>query len=181
MDATMFGLPVDVLHVFVGPSATMRVRLCSIVPMVDAAGPVMDRAETVTLFNDLCILAPAGLIDAPIVWQLVDEHHVGAAFTNGAHTVTAILVFNDDHELTDFVSDDRQIASSDGKTFTPAGWSTPLRRYRTLGSRRIATSGEAHWHTSEPEGGFCYLKLDVDTITYNSGMPAGRPGAASRG
>ena len=48
MDATLFGLPVDVLHVFVGPSATMRVRVCSLIPMVNAAGPVMDRAETVT-------------------------------------------------------------------------------------------------------------------------------------
>ena len=58
MDATMFGLPVDVLHVFVGPSATMRVKLCSLLPMVNAAGPDMDRGETVTLFNDLCVLAP---------------------------------------------------------------------------------------------------------------------------
>ena len=33
MDATMFGLPVDVLHTYVGPSATMRVKACSLVPM----------------------------------------------------------------------------------------------------------------------------------------------------
>ena len=173
MDATMFGLPVDVLHVFVGPSATMRVRVCSLIPMVNAAGPVMDRAETVTLFNDLCVFAPAGLIDAPVTWQVMDEHHVRAAFTNGRHTVTADLAFNNDHELTDFISDDRQIASSDGKTFTPARWSTPLRRYRTLGSLRVATFGEAHWHTPEPEGEFCYLELDVDTVTYNSSTAAG--------
>jgi len=65
MDATMFGLPVDVLHAFVGPSATMRVKACSLVPIVSAAGPDMDRAETVTLFNDLCILAPAAIIELP--------------------------------------------------------------------------------------------------------------------
>src|SRR5664280_2268954 len=51
MDATMFGLPVDVLHTYVGPSATMRVKACSLVPMVNAAGPDMDQAETVTVFN----------------------------------------------------------------------------------------------------------------------------------
>ncbi|TFC86401.1 hypothetical protein E3T24_06515 [Cryobacterium sp. TmT2-59] len=61
MDATMVGLPVDVLHVLVGRTATMRVKLCSMLPMANAAGPEMDRAETVTLFNDLCILAPAAL------------------------------------------------------------------------------------------------------------------------
>ena len=149
--------------------------------MVNAAGPVMDRAETVTLFNDLCVFAPAGLIDAPVTWQVMDEHHVRGAFTNGPHTVTADLAFNDDHELTDFISDDRQIASSDGKTFTPARWSTPLRRYRTLGSLRVATFGEAHWHTPEPEGEFCYLELDVDTVTYNTSTAAGRRAALPAG
>ena len=118
MEATMFGLPVDVLHVLAGPAATMRVKLCSLVPMVNAAGPEMDRAETVTLFDDLCILAPAALIDAPIVWQPLDDHHVRAIFTNGAQTVTADLTF-DDGDLVDFVSDDRMSTSRDGSTFTP--------------------------------------------------------------
>ena len=45
----MFGLPMDVLHAFVGRSATLRVKACSLVPMVNANG----RAETVTMFNDL--------------------------------------------------------------------------------------------------------------------------------
>jgi hypothetical protein len=39
MDATMAYLPVDVLHVFAGDSATMRVKLCSLLPMVNATGP----------------------------------------------------------------------------------------------------------------------------------------------
>ena len=112
MDATMFGLPVDILHTYVGPSATMRVKACSLVPMVNAAGPDMDQAETVTVFNDLCILAPAAIIDAPVTWQRVDDHHVCGTFINGAHTVTAELVFSDDHDLIDFISDDRLRASS---------------------------------------------------------------------
>jgi hypothetical protein len=167
MDATMFGLPVDVLHVFLGPSATMRVRLCSLLPMVNAAGPEMDRGETVTLFNDLCVLAPAALIDAPVVWRGLDPHRVRAEFTNGAHTVSAELVFNDDHELIDFVSDDRSRASADGHHFTPQRWSTPLSHYRTHGARRNATYGEARWHAPDPEGEFSYLELHVDEIVYN--------------
>ena len=168
MDATMFGLPVDVLHVFVGPSATMRVKACSLVPMVNASGPVMDRAETVTLFNDLCVLAPAALIDAPITWQPVDGHHVRALFTNGVHTVAAELVFNDDQDLVDFVSDDRQRASMDGKKLTPLRWSTPVRDYRIIDSRRVSITGEARWNAPDPEGEFAYLELNLDEITYNT-------------
>ena len=168
MDATMFGLPVDVLHVFVGTSATMRVRLCSLLPMVHAAGPEMDRAETVTLFNDLCVLAPAALLDAPIIWRTLDPNHVRAAFTQGRHTVSAELSFNDENELIDFVSDDRTRASADGRHFTPQRWSTPLSRYRTIGPRRVVTYGEARWHAPEPEGEFSYLEYHLDEIVYNA-------------
>jgi hypothetical protein len=166
MDARLFGLPVDVLHVFAGSAAKMRVKLCSVVPMVNAAGPEMDRAETVTLFNDLCILAPSALIDAPIVWQPVDDNHVRGIFTNGAQTVTADLTF-DDGDLVDFVSDDRMSTSRDGSTFTPQRWSTPVRDYRTFGARRIATYGEGRWHTTDPQGQYAYLEYHLDAITCN--------------
>jgi hypothetical protein len=180
MDASMFGLPVDILHTYVGPCATMQVKACSLVPMVNAAGPDMDRAETVTLFNDLCILAPAAIIDAPITWASLDEHHIRGTFSNGAHTVTAELVFNDDHDLIDFISDDRTRSSRDGKLFTPQRWSTPVREYRTIDSRRVGTRGEGRWHAPEPEGEFAYLEFNLDQITYNTGDRGAIPTPADR-
>jgi hypothetical protein len=167
IDATLFGLPIDVLHTYVGLTATMRVKACSLVPMVNAAGSDMDRAETVTLFNDLCLLAPAALINAPITWQPIDADHVRGTFTNGAHTVTAELAFNGERELVDFVSDDRLRASQNGKSFTRQRWSTPVRNYHTVGSRRLCTNGEGRWHAPEPEGEFTYVEFNVDAIVYN--------------
>jgi hypothetical protein len=167
MDAELLGLPVEVLHVFTTGAATMRVRALSLFPMVNASGPEMDRAETVTIFNDLCILAPAALIDAPVTWHVLDDHHVRCTYTYGANTITAELSFNDDHELVDFVSDDRTAVSSDGgKTLTPQRWSTPLSGYRNLGSSYLGTIGEAHWHA--PAGEFAYLEFNLDEITYNA-------------
>lgn len=179
LDATMRGLPVDVIHAFVGPSATMRAKLCSLVTMADASGPEMDRAETVTLLNDLCILAPAALVDAPVEWEVIDDNHVRAAFTNFSHRVTAELVFNDDHELIDFVSDDRLRASGDGRTFTRQRWSTPVRGYSNIGCRRLATVGEARWHAPEPEGTFTYLEIVVDEISFGAGTAKARTRVAS--
>jgi hypothetical protein len=153
----------------------MRVTLCSVLPMVNAAGPEMDRGETVTLFNDLCVLAPAALIDAPVTWRSIDAHRIHAEFTNGIHTVNAELVFNGDDELIDFVSEDRSRASADGRRFTPQRWSTPVGAYRTIGARRVATHGEGRWHAPEPEGEFSYVELDVDDITYNSTTDRARP------
>jgi hypothetical protein len=167
LDATMFGVPVDVLHTYLGASATMRVKAASLVPLVNATGSDMDRAETVTLFNDLCVLAPAALVDARVTWYPVDDHHARGAFTNGAHTVSAELAFDDDHELVDFVSEDRLRASPDGTTFTRQRWSTPVSDCRTFDSRRVSSRGEARWHAPDPEGEFCYLEFNLDNLTYN--------------
>ncbi len=162
----MAHLPVDVLHIFAGDSATMRVKLCSLLPMVNAAGPQLTRAETVTLLNDLCVLAPAALVKARITWTPVDDHRAQATFTRGDHTVTANLLFNKQDQLVDFGSDDRSMASADGKTFQPRRWSTPLHDYRSFHGRTISASGRACWSGPEPEGQFAYLEFEVDDIIY---------------
>lgn len=166
MDAELMGLPIEVFHAFVAGAATMRVRALSLFTMVDASGPDMDRAETVTLFNDLCVLAPAALVDAPVTWTTLDDHHVRGTYTHGANTIAADLTFDDDHELVDFVSDDRTTVSTDGKTFTPQRWSTPLAGHRQLGPARLATIGEGHWHAADGE--YAYLEYDLDAIAYNA-------------
>ncbi|MEP7331856.1 MAG: DUF6544 family protein [Terracoccus sp.] len=177
MDASLHGVPVDVLHVFVGSAATMRVRAASLVPMVDAGGPQMDKAETVTFFNDLCVLAPAALVDADVSWTVLGPDRVHATFTRGAQTVGADLVFDDQCELADFVSDDRMAGSADGKTFTARRWSTPLASYRDVGQRRLATHGKARWGGPAPDRPFTYLELIVDDIDYNVRRSAPAPGA----
>ena len=87
----MHGLPVTVLHVYDHGKATMRGKLLSLVTVVSASGPVMDRAETVTLFNDLVVFAPAAIVDAPIRWTAVDDQHALGTLTYGDETVTARL------------------------------------------------------------------------------------------
>jgi len=167
MDARLHGIPVDVLHVLVGDAATMRVRAVSLLPMVDAAGPEMDRAETVTLFNDLCVLAPAALVDADITWTVLGPDRVHADFTRGPQTIGADLLFDEHDELVDFVSDDRLAGSSNGRTFTPRRWSTPLTDYRAVGGRRLATHGDARWGGPDPQESFTYLELTIEDIAYN--------------
>jgi hypothetical protein len=167
MDATMKHLPIDVFHRFVGDAATFRVRLLSAFTMVDAKGPEMDRAETVTLFNDLCILAPSRLVDPAIRWEAIDAHRARARYTRGKETIAAELVFDDAGELVDFVSDDRTAASADGKRFTPRRWRTPVQSHRTLGPRRVMSRAEARWVTASDD--FAYLELELVDLAYDVG------------
>ena len=152
MDATRSGLPVTVLHVFADTTATMRVKLLSLFTVVDASGPEMDRGETVTVFNDLVVMAPGAIVDAPATWTALDARHVRGEFTDGDQTISAVLTFNAEHDLVDFVSDDRTRASADGKTFTQQRWSTPLSGHHDSDGHRVFTLGEGVWHAGQPEG-----------------------------
>ncbi|MET0385898.1 MAG: DUF6544 family protein [Polyangiales bacterium] len=165
MRARMKGVPVDVFHRFVASTATFRVRLLSMIPIVEARGPELSRAETVTILNDMCLLAPAALIDPALRWRVINEQRVGVTFTRGAETVHAELRFDADGQLEDFASDDRLRASPDGKTFTRQRWSTPTGDYRSFAGRRVGAHGRARWHA--PEGAFDYADFELEAVEYN--------------
>jgi hypothetical protein len=165
LTASMFAIPVQGYHRYIGSSASMRVKAAALVPVVSAAGQEMTRGETVTFFNDMCLMAPATLIHPAITWEAVDARTARARFTNAGHTIRAVLSFNDAGELIDFVSDDRLQASGDGTIMRSLRWSTPITRYRTYGAVRLPAGGEARWH--EPEGEYAYIELTIDDVEYN--------------
>ena len=167
IDATKSGLPVTVLHLYDHTTATMRGKLLSLATVVDAAGPEMDRSETVTVFNDLVVLAPGAIVDAPVNWTTLDAEHVRGVYTTGDQSVAAVLTFNAHHDLVNFVSQDRFRASADGTSFTKQDWSTPLSGFRETGGYRISTVGEGRWNAPAPEGAFTYLEFHLDSINYN--------------
>ncbi len=166
IDATMHGLPVDVLHEYRDGCASMQVILASTIPITDASGDEMDRSETVTVLNDLCLLAPAALIDLPIRWTAVDDQRALAEYTNAGRTVRAELVVGPAGAIVDFSSDDRFRASRDGSTFEQQRWSTPVDDIATdpTTGRSHTVAGRGRWHPAD--GGFDYLDIRVDSIEY---------------
>lgn len=160
LDATAAGLPVDVLHVLTDGTATMRADLLSAIPVVRGAGPSMDRGETVTLFNDLCLMAPSALVRAPVTWEALDARHVRGTYRQGGQTVRAVLAFDEAGDLVDFVSDDRLRASRDGRSFTPERWSTPVHGYARHDGRRLPSAASALWHPEEGEP-FVYAEMTL--------------------
>ncbi len=172
MEATRGGLPADVLHAYDEADASMRVRLLSMVPVVDLSGPEMMRAETVTILNDMSIFAPGRLLDPAIRWRELDARSVQATYRNGPHSVRAALVFDDSGALVDFRSDDRPALAEDGKTMLPQRWSTPIRDYRAMGPYKLATRGEGCY--AAPGGEYAYIELEVnevstDVVSYSGG------------
>jgi hypothetical protein len=164
MRARMFGVPVEAFHRAVDGKATMKVTLAGLLPIENAAGDEMDRAETVTLFNDMCLLAPGTLIDPRSAWEAVDATTARARFTHAGQTIAATLLFGAGGELVNFESDDRARSEADG-VFTPRRFSTPARDYRDFGAVRLMSFGEARWLL--PAGEFTYGEFHLVAITYN--------------
>lgn len=169
MKARMFGLPVRALHVYAAASATFTVRVASVVSMVDQAGDDISASETVTVLNDMCCFAPGSLVDPRLAWAPLDDRHTAVTFTNGPRRVSATLVFNEDDELVDFVSDDRPDSSTG--VFRPLRWSTPLGDYRVIDGRRLATRGRAVY--DYPDGPFTYGAFTLRSIAWDVAGPEG--------
>ena len=163
MRARMLGLPVRALHLYRGDDATFQVRAAGLLTMVDEAGEVISRGETVTVLNDLCVFAPGGLVDQRLAWEAIDERTAGVTFRNGRWTVGATLRFNERDELVDFWSDDRP-EHVDG-AFQPRRWRTPLSDYAEFDGVRLARRGLAVYE--RPDGPFAYAEFTLRSIVFD--------------
>jgi hypothetical protein len=160
----LFGIPFVALHRYVGSTATMEVSVAELIPIVDARGPEMNRSETVTLLNDICVFAPSNFVDPAVVFEELAPLTVKATFENAGQRVSAVLHFDDEGKLVNFHSDDRY-QSADGKTYRLYRWSTPLSNYRDFGGVRVASHGEASWRM--PDGELVYGIFDLVELRYN--------------
>jgi hypothetical protein len=161
MNAVMKRLPVAGYHAYVNGEAFMDIRLFSLIKVQFRDGDDMNKAETVTFFNDMCCMAPATLIDKRISWQSIDENTVGATFTTNGITVTAELFFNEAGQLINFKSNDRYNADA-GKGLP---WATPLKEYREVNGYKLA--GYAETIYTYPDRELCYGTFEVKSVHYN--------------
>ncbi|MHC1703592.1 MAG: DUF6544 family protein [Tenuifilaceae bacterium] len=162
--AKKMGIPAFGIHLYKDETAIMLIKMLGLFTVADAKGPEMNQGETVTVFNDMCFMAPATLIDKNIKWEIIDTLTVKAHFTNGGITVSATLFFNEKGELINFISNDR-FETKDGKIYNNYPWKTPVNGYREINGYRLATGAQAIYE--HPEGDFCYGEFIIKNVEYN--------------
>lgn len=164
MSTFMNSLPVSVLHSLSGTSASVRVKIFSLITVVEAAGPELNTTERVALLRDLCYFAPSALVrDAK--WEALGPVSAKVIYTSGGIRASGNLYFNSEGQLVNFVSEDRFYLMPD-RTLKRQRWSSPMKEYREFSGRRTATSGESIWNLKE--GDFSYEKFDIKSIDYNA-------------
>lgn len=156
-------IPVPGYHAYKNGIASMQVRLFGLIPVVNLSNRELNQAETVTMFNDMCLLAPASLIDERVQWVESDSLSATARFSCNGITVSARLIFNQEGQLINFISDDRYALS--GKTMNKLRFSTPVSKYKDFGGYRLPGVGSAIWHY--PDGEFEYARFNILSVEYN--------------
>ncbi len=162
--AKKMGLSAKVVHIYKNETAVMKGKLLGIFTVVDAKGTEANQAETVTFFNDLCLLAPSLLISKDIEWDVVDNLNVKAKYTNGNITIEAQLYFDRDGRLINFISNDRY-ETKDGKVFYNYPWQTPVSEYKNINGFNLPSKVKTIF--DHPDGEFCYGEFELTKIEYN--------------
>lgn len=165
IEARKKGIPAKGLHHYINGIASMVIKLMGLFKIADARGNEMNQSETVTFFNDMCLMAPATLISPKINWTEMGKTHFKADFEAGGIKVTAYLYFDEEGKLTNFISYDRY-KSVDGRVYQNYPWKTPVLEYADFNGFRLVSRANAVW--VKPEGDFCYGTFNFQEIEYNS-------------
>lgn len=164
MTMNYHGIPIAGLHHYHKDDAMMKVKLLDLFQVVHESGTSMQKAETVTYFNDLCIMAPGGLIEEDIDWEVIDDQSIRGTLRKHGFSVQAVLKFNAEGMLENFVSDDR-LALSHGGQQIQVPWSTPMLDFGPVGEFNLACRGSAVWH--HESGDFEYIQLNLQDVRVN--------------
>jgi len=162
--ARMFGLPVTGRDKYENGKGNMLIKIAGLIKVADAKDVRMDEAARVTHFNDMCLMAPATLIDKRITWKVINELSVEATFEDKGMKVSAVLDFNEKGELINFTTNNRYYSPT-GKTYENIPWSTPCESYGELGGLTMCTRGKAIWHF--PDKDFEYGRMQTKSIELN--------------
>ena len=163
--ATVRPLPliwIEARDCLVSGRGSMRVKLESIFPVADAAGPEIDQGASLRWLAEAAWF-PYGLVADAVSWEPIDARSARATLRSGGLPVSAILEVDAEGRLTRLHAE-RYCDIGGGKAvLTP--WTGRYRDYRECDGFRIPTSVEVSWNLDR--GTFSYAQFRITRIEYN--------------
>ncbi len=163
ISAKKAGIPAIGLHIYQNAQATFKIKILGLFQVVNAFGQKMNQGESVTVLNDICVMAPGSLIDRRISWETIDSTTVKAVFTNKGITVSAVLYFTNDGKLVNFISNDRY--ETNGKEYNNYPWETPVLEYKEFNCYHLPSKAKLIYKRND--GDFCYGEFNLVSVEYN--------------
>lgn len=142
----------------------MRIKVLSLLPVVNEAGPEMDQG-TLLRFLGESIWFPAAALNERIAWKQLDEHSAEATMTDGATTVSGIFTFSEAGDPVAFEAQRYYLRDDGKKVLEP--WQVQLDEgsFRDFDGYRIPTRASVTWKLEE--GDYTWLDITVMEAQYN--------------
>jgi len=139
----------------------MYIKMLGIKTMGNVQGEEMDYSSLVRYLNEM-MWFPTAFLNDNIHWEAINENSARVTIVNGNDSASAILYFDDQGAITNFVGDRYHEVNG---TYVKDTWETPMTDYREFNRLRLPVKGEAVWKMSS--GDFSYIKLEITDLEYN--------------
>lgn len=143
------------------------IKVGSLVPVVDAAGPEMDQASLLRHLSEMPWFPSAFLRDR-VTWETIDDTAVRVSITDGDLRATGTLEIDAEGRLVAFRSQRHAMV---GKGFELRPWSAPTYAYGEFEGLRLPVRGAAVW--TLPDGSeLPYIEVELTDVEYDPPLPS---------
>lgn len=157
------------INVFVGRDkyqegkGNMHIKILGLFTLQNEWGRAMDESSLVTILSETLFL-PGYALQPYIKWEPIDSLTAKASITHNGVAVGGTFHFNENGEMTHFISLDRNYVGTDGKA-KKIPWMASVDSYTKIGDYLIPAYVRATWKL--PEGDYEYFKGRIVEIQFN--------------
>ena len=145
----------------------MTIKVASLFPIVDAAGPEMDQASIVRHLSEMPWF-PSAFLRERVTWEPIDASTVRVSISDGGLRASGTLEIDAEGRLVEFRTE-RQAMVGSGFELRP--WSAPTRAYGEFEGLRLPVGGAAVW--TLPDGTtHTYIEVTLTDVVSDPPLPA---------
>jgi hypothetical protein len=151
---------------YVDGTGMMTIKLGSLIPIVNAAGPEMDQASLLRHLSEMPWF-PSAFLRERVTWEAIDDETVRVSIVDGDLRATGTMTIDPEGRLVEFRSE-RYAMVGDGFELRP--WSAPTYAYGGFGGLRLPVRGAAVW--TLPDGStFPYIEVELTEVEFDPPLP----------
>ncbi len=151
---------------FEAGKGAMTIRLLGLIPMANAQGDARVDQATLQRYLAEVVWFPSAALLPWITWEAIDAHSARATMTHGGTEGSGIFHFDEDGTFREFTA---LRYKDSGPDAVPIPWTVRAERSAVLNGIRVPVELRAQW--TLPEGEWTWLKLRIDRIAYDAGIP----------
>jgi len=145
--------------VYIDGTGNLKVKLLSLIKIVDAKGRETDQGELLRWLAEAPLFPTALLPSENLQWEPIDNNSAKVIFTDKNLTIEGVFYFNEEGQITQF-------KTKRYKDNTLENYTGYYGDYRTVDGMKVPFYLEAVWNLES--GDLSYAKFKIDRIEYNN-------------